>query len=98
MSPCSGPANCDGRTTGQVTICSTFIGRQKRKRVNISQELHSLQNSPLANAKGAGCGLDYLCLKKDRKEERGYPRKLPTGARTLWFLPLEVMTKNLGLP
>lgn len=48
-------------TTSQVFICSTFIIRRKGKRVGISQELHPLENSPLANAKEAGCGLGYLC-------------------------------------
>lgn len=35
--------------------------------MNISQTLHPLENSPLANAKGAGCGLGYFHEKRRRQ-------------------------------
>lgn len=88
-------------TTSQGSICSTFVIRQKEKRVNVSQTLHPLENSPLANAKGAGCGLGYLHKNRaERRRQRLSQEVTRSGplAGTRWFLPPQVMTKNLGLP
>ena len=41
--------------------------------MDVSQEIHALENSPLANAKGASCGL--FTLRKGRGGGRGCPRK-----------------------
>lgn len=80
-------------TKGQGSV----IG-QKGKRVNISQELHLLENSPLANTKELVLGPGYLHEKRAEKRRQRSPRKSLLLVRAPEFLPPQVMTKNPGWP
>lgn len=60
--------------------------------MDVSQEIHALENSPLANAKGAGCGL--FTLRKGRGEGEDAPGSLENCAVS----PTSGLAKSLGPP
>ena len=66
-------------TTSQVSICSTFVTRQKEKRVNISQEFHPLENSPPANAKEQAVAWVIYTKKWAERRQRISPEATRSG-------------------
>lgn len=61
--------------------------------MDVSQEIHALENSPLANAKGAGCALFTL-----RKGREGEGEDVPGSLENCAVSPTSDLTKSLGSP
>lgn len=61
--------------------------------MDVSQEIHALENSPPANAKGAGCGLFTL-----RKGREGEGEDTPGSLENGTVSPTSDLSKSLGSP